>query len=80
MFHSYKDSVIDGDGKSNSRVSASFEVSWATIYDTTQENINNVEELGEIHDSMNSFSINEILDKLVGHGAKHMEYRNLVTY
>ena len=70
MFPSYKDSVIDGDNKSNSRVAASFEVAWSAIYETAKEYLKDAEELGEIHDNMNSFCIHEISKKLGAHGAK----------
>ena len=80
MFLSYKDSVIGNDSNSNSRIDMSFEVAWDSIHDTAREYLDGVEELGKIHKCMNSFSIDKISNNLVAHGAKNMEYRNLVTY
>ena len=70
MFPSYKDSVQDGDAQSNSRVSSSFERAWAAIYATAQEYLEDIEELGSILEAMNTFSVNEISQKLVAHGAQ----------
>ena len=70
MFPSFKDSVIDGDSKSNSRVAISFEKAWAGIYATAKEYLDDVEELGAILEGLNAFSMQEISEKLVAHGAK----------
>ena len=70
MFPSYKDSVLDGDALSNSRVALSFERAWVAIYATAQEYLEDIEELGSILEAMNTFSVNEISQKLVAHGAK----------
>ena len=77
IFPLYKDSVIDGDNKSNSRVDASFEVVWSTIYDITKEYTKDAEELGEIHDIMNSFYIDDISKKIGAHGAKKYAIQRL---
>ena len=70
MFPSFKDSVIDGDSKSNSRVALAFERAWAGIYATAKEYLDDVEELGAILEGLNAFSMQEISEKLVAHGAK----------
>ena len=74
MFPLYKDSVVDGDSKINSRVAAAFEQAWAAIYVTAQEYLDDIEELGLILEGMNTFSMSGISEELVTE--KKSEYKN----
>ena len=70
MFPLYKDSVVDGDSRYKYRVAAAFEQAWAVIYVTAQEYLDDIEELGLILEGMNTFSMSDISEELVTHGAK----------